>query len=46
MNTNAAAAGLSAIDLTLWRGPNCLFEELSFDAEAGSLLVVRGPKPA
>ena len=34
---------LSAIDLTLWRGPNCLFEELSFAADAGTLLLVRGP---
>lgn len=46
MNTNPAAAGLlaglSAIDLTLWRGPNCLFEELSFEVDAGSLLLVRG----
>ncbi|HJP39025.1 MAG: cytochrome c biogenesis heme-transporting ATPase CcmA [Gammaproteobacteria bacterium] len=33
---------LSAIDLTLWRGPNCLFEELSFQVDAGSLLLVRG----
>lgn len=35
--------GLSATDLTLWRGPNCLFEDLSFTVAAGSLLLIRGP---
>jgi heme exporter protein A len=34
---------LSATDLTLWRGPNCLFEDLSFAVSAGNLLLVRGP---
>jgi len=34
---------LSAVDLTLWRGPNCLFEDLSFEVAAGSLLLIRGP---
>jgi len=34
---------LTASDLTLWRGPNCLFEDLSFEVAAGSLLLVRGP---
>lgn len=38
-----ALNGLSALDLTLWRGPNCLFEDLSFSIDAGSLLLVRGP---
>jgi heme exporter protein A len=37
------ADGLTAIELTLWRGPNCLFEELSFEVAAGSLLLIRGP---
>ncbi len=36
-------SGLSATGLTLWRGPNCLFEDLSFDVAAGSLLLIRGP---
>jgi len=35
--------GLTATDLTLWRGPNCLFEDLSFKVAAGSLLLLRGP---
>ena len=35
--------GLTATDLTLWRGPNCLFEDLTFEVTAGSLLLVRGP---
>ncbi len=35
--------GLAATGLTLWRGPNCLFEELTFEVTAGSLLLVRGP---
>jgi len=34
---------LTACDLTLWRGPNCLFEDLSFEVTAGTLLLVRGP---
>jgi heme exporter protein A len=37
------SAKLAANDLTLWRGPNCLFEDLSFEVSAGSLLLVRGP---
>ncbi len=36
-------SGLVAQDLTLWRGPNCLFEDLSFSVEPGTLLLVRGP---
>ena len=35
--------GLTATDLTLWRGPNCLFEDLSFKVATGSLLLLRGP---
>ncbi|MFQ5634905.1 MAG: cytochrome c biogenesis heme-transporting ATPase CcmA [Gammaproteobacteria bacterium] len=34
---------LTAHDLTLWRGPFCLFEALSFDLSAGQALVIRGP---
>lgn len=34
---------LTAHDLTLWRGPNCLFEDLSFRVDAGALLLIRGP---
>lgn len=34
---------LTAHDLTLWRGPNCLFEDLSFGVDAGALLLIRGP---
>jgi len=37
---------LTATELTLWRGPNCLFEDLSFQVAAGSLLLVRGPNGA
>jgi len=37
------SAKLTASDLTLWRGPNCLFEDLSFEVDAGSMLLVRGP---
>jgi heme exporter protein A len=37
------SARLTANDLTLWRGPNCLFEELSFEVDTGSFLLVRGP---
>jgi len=37
------SANLSATGLTLWRGPNCLFEDLSFQVDAGSLLLLRGP---
>jgi heme exporter protein A len=29
--------------LTLWRGANCLFDELSFSAAAGSALLIQGP---
>ncbi len=35
--------GLVATDLTLWRGPNCLFEDLSFAVAPGSMLLLRGP---
>ena len=34
---------LSAHDLTLWRGPFCLFDSLSFELESGHALVLRGP---
>jgi heme exporter protein A len=34
---------LSASDLCLWRGPFCLFDELSFSVAPGQALVVRGP---
>jgi heme exporter protein A len=33
---------LTANQLTLWRGTNCLFEELSFDVAEGAALLVRG----
>lgn len=34
---------LVAQRLTLWRGTNCLFEELSFTAAAGDFIQVQGP---
>lgn len=34
---------LTAHDLTLWRGPFCLFEALSFELGSGQALVIRGP---
>ena len=34
---------LTAHDLTLWRGPFCLFDALSFEVGAGQALVIRGP---
>ncbi len=34
---------LTAHDLTLWRGPFCLFHDLSFELGAGQALVIRGP---
>jgi len=34
---------LTAVDLTLWRGANCLFEDLSFELEPGAASLVRGP---
>jgi heme exporter protein A len=34
---------LTAHDLTLWRGPFCLFHALSFQLRAGQALIVRGP---
>jgi len=34
---------LSAHNLTLWRGPFCLFEDLSFAVEPRQALVLRGP---
>ncbi len=34
---------LEARELTLWRGPNCLFERLSFSLGTGTALVLRGP---
>jgi len=39
----AVSATLSVSDLTLWRGPNCLFEDLSFQVNAGSIVLLRGP---
>jgi heme exporter protein A len=33
---------LKAVKLTLWRGPNCLFDGLSFDIADGSALLIRG----
>jgi heme exporter protein A len=37
---------LDARNLTLWRGENCLFEDLSFRVPEGSALVLRGPNGA
>ena len=37
---------LSAANLTLWRGPNCLFENLSFQVGAGSALLIGGANGA
>ncbi len=34
---------LSASQLTLWRGYQCLFEALSFELSAGQAMLVRGP---
>lgn len=34
---------LTAHDLTLWRGPFCLFDALSFGLGDGQALVIRGP---
>lgn len=34
---------LAAINLSLWRGINCLFNELSFELKGGTCLLVRGP---
>lgn len=34
---------LRGTGLTLWRGANCLFEELSFSAASGGALLIRGP---
>lgn len=34
---------LTAHDLTLWRGPFCLFDALSFELGTGQALVIRGP---
>lgn len=34
---------LTAHDLTLWRGPFCLFEDLSIELAARQALVIRGP---
>lgn len=34
---------LAAKQLTLWRGPLCLFENLSFDIHPGMAILVRGP---
>lgn len=34
---------LTAHDLTLWRGPFCLFDELSFELGASQALVIAGP---
>jgi heme exporter protein A len=33
---------LTAVDLTLWRGTNCLFDGLSFEIADGRALLVRG----
>ena len=35
--------GLAAKQLTLWRGSLCLFENLTFQVNAGATLLVRGP---
>lgn len=37
---------LQASKLTLWRGDTCLFCDLSFQVDAGTVLVVRGPNGA
>jgi len=34
---------LTAHDLTLWRGPFCLFEALSFELKTAQALVISGP---
>ncbi len=34
---------LEAVNLTLWRGGTCLFDDLSVRVPAGSVLLVRGP---
>jgi heme exporter protein A len=34
---------LNASELTLWRGSNCLFENLSFELGAGRAMLIRGP---
>lgn len=34
---------LTGTDLTLWRGANCLFDQLSFSAAPGGALLIRGP---
>ena len=34
---------LEACRLTLWRGHNCLFEQLSFSVSGGNALILRGP---
>jgi heme exporter protein A len=34
---------LAAKQLTLWRGSRCLFENLSFQVDVGSALLVQGP---
>ena len=39
----ATMSKLTAHDLTLWRGPFCLFEDLSFGIGPGQALVLRGP---
>lgn len=33
---------LKAVDLTLWRGPRCLFGRLSFEVAEGAAVLVRG----
>jgi heme exporter protein A len=37
---------LQAVGITLWRGTTCLFERLSFQAQPGTVLVIRGPNGA
>ena len=34
---------LTGTGLTLWRGANCLFDQLSFSATPGGALLIRGP---
>lgn len=34
---------LTGTGLTLWRGANCLFDQLSFSAAPGGALLIRGP---
>jgi heme exporter protein A len=40
---SGSAELLTGTGLTLWRGANCLFEQLSFSAAPGGALLIRGP---